>query len=129
MDDGFRVRRRQRFGHLSGDLHDAALRQGAAFQQVAQSLAIDQLADNVDQPILGADIVDRNNIRMIQRAGGPRLLFEALAAPRVTRHVRRQNLERHGAAKARVVCAIHLAHAARPQEGGDLVRPDAAAGG
>ena len=55
--DGLRVSRRQRFGHLYGDLHHAALRQGAAFQQVAQGLAFDQFADDVDQPILAADIV------------------------------------------------------------------------
>ncbi len=123
------VRCRQRIGHLSGDLHHAALRQSAAFQQVAQSLAFDQFADNVDQPILAADIVNRNNIRMIQRAGGAGLLFEALAAPRVVRHVRGEHLKSHSAAKACVECAIHLAHAARPQEGSDLVRPDPAARG
>ena len=69
------------------------------------------------------------NIRMIQRAGGARFVFEALAASRVARDVGRQHLESDGAAKARVVCAVHLAHAARPEEGGDLVRPDPATRG
>ena len=66
---------------------------------------------------------------MVQRAGGARLVLEALAASRVAGDVGRQHLESDGAAEARVACAIHLAHAARPEEGGDFVRPEPAARG
>jgi hypothetical protein len=45
--------------------------------------------------VLLADIVNRNNVRMIQRRHRPSFLLETLPSLVVARHLRRQNLQRH----------------------------------
>jgi hypothetical protein len=108
--------------HSSGVRH-------AAFQLVAQGLAFDQLADDVDEAILAADVVYGNDVGMIERAGRARLLLESLAAAGVAGDIRWKHLEGDGAGQAVVAGAIDFAHAARAQKGNDLVRADPGAGG
>ena len=129
MHDARRVGGRQCVRHLSCNFKGTALRQRAAFQMVAQGLAIDQLADDVDQPILAAGVVHGEDVGMVQRACRPRLLFETLAASGVVRHVRSEHLDRYGAAQACVARAVNVAHAARAQQGNDFVGTDPAARG
>ena len=59
---------------------------------------------------------------MVQRAGGPRLLFEALPARRVGSDIRGQYLERDLAAQSRIPRPVYLAHAARAQRRNDFIR-------
>ena len=53
---------------------------------------------------------------MIERAGRPRLLFEALPPARIGRHLGGKNFQRYGAIETRIARAVDLAHAAGPQQ-------------
>ncbi len=69
MHDAGRVRRREGRGDLPGEIEQPAQRQGPALENLAQRFALDQFRDNESEAILFADIVNRDDIRMIERAG------------------------------------------------------------
>ena len=92
MHDPGRMRRCQCVRHLPSQFDHAALRQRATLDPLAQGFAFDELDDDVDEPILRARIVHREDVRVIQRAGGSGLLFEALAPSRISSDLRRQDL-------------------------------------
>ena len=75
-------------------------------------------------PLL-ADVVQSDDIGMIERRGGPRLLLEARAPGGIVREFDGQHLERDLATQAGVARAIHFAHPARPERGDDLVWAEA----
>ena len=68
-----------------------------------------------------ADVVNRENIRVIERGGRARLLLEAAQPLRVGQEFRRQQLDRDVTLEPRVVRAIHLAHSSGPDEGLDAI--------
>ena len=45
---------------------------------LAQRLAFEQLGDQIRRPIVGTDVVQREDVGMVQRRGRARFLFEAL---------------------------------------------------
>ena len=59
-----------------------------------------------------ADVVERADVRMIERRDRARLALEALAQLRVGRERRRQDLDRDRAVEPRVAGAVDFAHAA-----------------
>ena len=71
-----------------------------------------------------ADVVDRDDVRVVQRPGRLRLLLEAPQAVRVLRVRGGQDLDRDVALQPRVAGAIDLAHPARADRAEDLVRPE-----
>ena len=64
---------------------------------------------------------------MVERGQQLGFALEARQALRVLGERRRQRFDRHLAAEARVVRAVHLAHAARSERCDDLVGADAGA--
>ena len=61
---------------------------------------------------MGAHVVNRKDVRMIQRAGGLRLLFKPPQAIGVLRKSRRQYFDRDIAIQLLVTRAIDFTHAA-----------------
>ena len=92
MDDALVVRR----GQAARDLHanSTALRtgSGAAVQPLAQRLALEQLRDDVRRAVVRADVVDREDVRMVQRRGRARFLLEAAQPIGVRRETLRAGL-------------------------------------
>ena len=78
MDDALLVRGGQAVRDLHGVVERLAHRQGAAAQALAQRLAFEQLRDDVGRAVVHADVVHREDVRVIQRRGGSRFLLEAL---------------------------------------------------
>ena len=76
MDDAAVVGGREALGDLQGVVDRLASRQRAAVDLVAQRLAFEQLRDDVGRAVLRADVVDGEDVRMVERARGPRLLVE-----------------------------------------------------
>ena len=76
-----------------------------------------------------SDVEYCQNIRVIQRSRGERLLLEASQPVRVQRKRLRQNLNRHIPFQTRVAGAVHLAHSSRAEQANDLVRSQLGAGG
>ncbi len=62
-----------------------------------------------------ADVVQRADVRVVQRGDGLRFTLEPGQVGRVGREGRRQHLERDDAIETGVAGAIHLAHAPAPR--------------
>ena len=82
------------------------------------------LHDQVVQIFLLADVEQRADVRMRQRGNGPRLAFEPSTGIGTPNELRRQHLDGNGLIEAGITCAIHLAHAARPERAGHDVRAE-----
>ena len=81
MDDAGGVRLGEALGGLDGDVEELLRRQRLARgDELAQRLALDELHGDVDRAVGLADVVDREDVRVVQRRGRARLLLEALAA-------------------------------------------------
>ena len=85
----------------------------------AQALALDVLHDKV----VGADVVERTDMRMVHRRDGPSLTFKTLTETAVTRLDGDQPIE------ARVSRLPNLTHAASAKGGQNLIRAEAGASG
>ena len=73
---------------------------------------------------MGANVVDRENIGMIERARGARFLLESPQPVGIAGEIGGQNLDGNFAAQSRIFRAVHFTHAARAQRRDDLVGPE-----
>jgi hypothetical protein len=69
-----------------------------------------------------ADVVQRADVRVIERGDRACLALEALAQLGRGREMGRKHLDRHVAPEARIAGAVDLAHAAGAERAEDLVR-------
>ena len=123
VDDSLLVRRGHSARHLRRDLERFAHRNRALLHALAQRLAFEQLHHQERAAVVRADVVNRQNVRVIERADRARFLLESPQMVGVGRKRRRQNFYGHVALQARVARAIHFAHPARANRRNDLVRP------
>jgi hypothetical protein len=84
---------------------------------VGQRRTFDQLHDE----IVGADVVQRADVRVVERRDRPRLALEAVA------EMLGGHLDRHVASETRVARAVHLTHSAGANRADDLVRTESGA--
>ena len=70
------------------------------------------------------NVVDRANVRMIERRSGLRLAAESFERCFVLYYLARQEFQRHLPAQLRVFCAIHHAHSATADFFDDAVMRD-----
>ena len=75
-----------------------------------------------------ANLVNRDDVRMIERRGGARFALESRASIGIGGERLRQNLDRDVASELRVSRAIHVAHSTGADERSDLVGSKALAG-
>ena len=94
---------------------------GPLLSSLAQRLAFEQLRHDVGHAVVHADVVDREDVRVIQRRSGARFLLEALKPAGIGRGVRGKNLDRDVAPEPRVAGAIDLAHPAGAEQRKDFV--------
>ena len=128
MHDTRRVRRRQRVGHLDRVVERLVQPQSFAGDQLVQRLAGHKLHGNEIggvpfRPGL-ADIVDGDDVRMVERGGGPGFQDEAPLALGIAHLCGRQKLERHEAVQARVAGFPDDTHSAAAQLLDDAVMRD-----
>jgi hypothetical protein len=99
---------------------------------LAQARAADQLHRQVVHvPAIdgrAADVVDRDDGRMIECRGRACLALESHQRLGILCHRRRQHFDRHFARKARVSRSVDLAHSAAAEWGENFVRPEECAG-
>src|SRR5581483_695466 len=132
MDDALLVRGGETGGDLLAVLHrladrDARRARGVA-ELFAQSLAVEELHDEIGGAIVRSELVDGDEVRVVERARGARLLFEAAQAIGVARDVGGEHFDRDVAADAGVARTEDFPHASRADAGGDLIRADATPG-
>jgi len=113
MDDAFGMGGVERVRHLNGVTQRFLKRQRAL-----ELLALYQFHDEV----IGAYIVERTNVGMVQCGNGVRFPFEALG------EMFRGNLYGDGPIQPRISRLVHLAHAARSDRRKNLVGSQAKSG-
>src|SRR5574341_298557 len=118
--------------NLLRDDEGLADRKRAAPDSLTQRLAFDQLEDDPADGLtaLGYTLFEAVNgadVGVIQRRKYTRFALEARLAVGVGAEAVRQDFDGHVAAEARVVRPIDLAHPARADGGGDLVRAEPSA--
>ena len=109
-------------GYLNRDRERPIERQRASCEPLGQRLALEILHDQEVNPVLAADVMERADVRMIQRGDGARLTLEALASLGIVGDLRRQDLDRHVPTEPGVAGAVDLAHPARAEPRVDLIR-------
>ena len=76
MDDPFLVRRAKSTGDLQRIVDRFALRKQPCRPDVHAALAFQQFRNDVRRAVMRADVIDDEDVRMIERAGGLRFLLE-----------------------------------------------------
>ncbi len=121
VDDSRAMRCLQRIGNLDGQLEQRVQRQRSRADPLLQRRPLEILHHDERPPVLLADVVDRADIRVIQRGGRPRFAREPGQRCWILRELRRDELERHRAVQPRVFGLVDDAHAAAGQPGDDVV--------
>ena len=101
--------------------------QWTAADQVLQGRAIHELHGDEGAAFLLADVVDRADVGMIERRGGPSFAAKTLQGLRITGHVIGKKLEGDETAQARVLGLVHHAHPAAAKLFQDAVVRDSLA--
>ena len=91
---------------------------------VAQRVPFDELRRDVELSVELLQRVDRADARMRQHRGGARFAAQAIAMQRLARQLRRERLQRDGAAEPAVRGEVHAAHPAAPDLANDGVRAE-----
>ena len=82
VHDPLLVRRREALRDLQRVADRPARREGPAGEPLAQRLAFEQLRDDVGRAVVRADVVDRQDVRVVQRRRRLRLLLESARGAR-----------------------------------------------
>ena len=110
---------------LNGDVERLVHRElGRAAQAIFERFSLEELEDQVVELAVAADVVDRADVRIVQRGDDARLLLEAPARFGVGGQRAGQDLDGDRAIEPGVAGAIDLTHAAGADRRGDLVRPE-----
>ena len=124
MDDPPRVSRLQGRGDLAADLEGFPDPGALAFQELAKGLSRDELHDEEPDPVLLLELVERGDVRVVQRREEPGLALEARQPARVARDGVRQDLDGDPPPEASVARMEDFAHPAGSERSQDLVRPE-----
>ncbi len=135
MDDSFGVRGIERVGNFDSELEHLVERECAALDPMLQRLTVQIFHHDERMPADRfarlkrdlANLVDRADIRMVQRGCSASLAAEALKSGRVANHAIREKFERHEAAEFGVLGLVHDAHPAAAQLLDDAVVRDGSA--
>jgi DNA invertase Pin-like site-specific DNA recombinase len=118
VDDSLRMRGRQRIRDLGAVTQDKLCRQTSTLQTIGQRFAFDQFHHQVIRP----GVVQRADVRMIQRRDCARLAVEA------STEFLMRDLDGDGPAEAGVAGLVDRAHAAFANLAENLVRAEPATG-
>ena len=128
MKDAGLVRGRKAVGHACQQIRDLPPCRTRRRHPGVESPGIHNLGDEVRMSIRLASLVDGHDVRIIQRRGGERLPFEAMARHRVG-DLTREDFDGDRALQARVPSLVHLSHAARAEHRDNFVRANSRARG
>src|SRR5262249_52851369 len=83
MDDAFGMRGGQSLGDLPRVIDSLSRSDCALLYQLAQLFAFEQLSHDVGRAFMRADVVNREDVRVVKRRGGAGFLLEAAQAIRI----------------------------------------------
>ncbi len=124
VENPFGMRRIQGIGHLDTDIQQVGQRQPIVAQPLVQGFAVQELHGEVTPAILFVEAVNRADVWMIQRRGGPGLTPEPLERIFAGRRVRGEHLQGHLPSQGEVLGPVHHTHAAGAQLVQDAIVTD-----
>ena len=110
MDDAPGVRRLERVGELESPF-DQLIRRHLLADARVERPALEQLHHEIRTALVLADVIDRADVRMVDRRDGARLTVEPFERDRVAGDGRRKDFDRDVAIEPGVAGAIDFAHA------------------
>jgi hypothetical protein len=113
MHDAGAMRGGQCARDLNGDVNGLSQSERGVLQPLTHRLAFDELRRDEASALIGAYLVDGDDVRMIQSRSGASFLLETAQPGFVTVERFGQELERDAAAQTCVLSQIHIAHPAR----------------
>ena len=128
MNDSAFVRCGEPVRDLEGQVDHLANRDRAAIHSPAKRLAFEHLGHDERHARIGADVVHRKNIGMVQRRGSAGFLLESMETIDVSGKRGGQHLDGDVAPEPRIVGAVDLSHSAAAQRRKDFVRAEPSAG-
>ena len=128
MDDAVLVRMGKRASKLCTELAHHVDWQASWRDDLGQRWSIDELHDEHGPVFVFDDVVQRANVRMIERRNSARLLTESPQRFGILHQLGREEFQRDVAAEATVTGAVHVTHTARTNRGQNLVGAEAGAG-
>ena len=124
MQDAFGVRGVERVGDLRGDVEQVPQIERPPDSCAIERLALEQLHREVELPVVLVEVVDRADVRVIERRRGARLAAEALDRLLGRGVAGGRTLSATWRPSFSVLGAIDDAHAARAELVEDLVVPE-----
>jgi hypothetical protein len=114
MNDAKPMRRVERIDNRDGQFEHRFHRQRCAIDTPAQRLALQHFHHEKRMAVVLADVVQRADVRVIQRRRRACLALESLQSDRIARERVGQKLHRHLPSETRVLGAVDDAHSALP---------------
>src|SRR5207249_2942831 len=93
-------------------------------QPLLERFAVETLHDDERRAVVFADVIQRADVRVIERRNRLGFALEALAEPRVVDALFRKDLDGNRAVQSRVARAIDLAHPAGSERRDDFIRAE-----
>jgi hypothetical protein len=121
--------RGQPLAHLLRVVERGSHGERSALEPRRERFPLQQLEDDIGLAALDSDVEDREDVRVVERARGPGLVFEAAPPVGVRLRVGPDDLDRDVAPEPRVTRAVDLAHASRAEGSDDPVRTERRIGG
>jgi hypothetical protein len=121
------MRLRQRRHYLNADVNRRRGVERSASDDVAERPAVHELIGDEVRARRVTDVVNRDDVRMIQRRRRPGFADEPGQAVLIVGRCGRQHFQRDLAAETDVLSEIHLAHPALAEGTDDLVVPESCA--
>ena len=122
------MRRAECVGNLNRNVEGVVERQRAFLQPVGQRLAFEIFHDEKRRALLFADVVEGADVWMCELRDRAGFTIEAFAKLPIGSERFRNDFDRDRAIEPGVSRFVDLTHAAGPEDGDDLVRPEADAG-
>src|SRR5580698_10936809 len=110
MHDALLMGRGEGIHNLKSDAEDLGHRHRALAKLLPQRLAVNPLHDDERQTVHRTDVVNRDDVRMIQRRSGAGLLYESRLRAR-EHQFSANSLDRDLAGEPRIPGAVDLPHA------------------
>ncbi len=112
VDDPLGVRGVERIRDLGTQIENRRFRQRAGREERLERLPLEQLHRQEALFFVLAEIVDRADVRVVQRGSGAGLTLESFDRGRIVRQFRGEELQRDMSSEAQILGSIDDAHAA-----------------
>ncbi len=116
VDDAAPVRRLEGVGDLPRQRHDTRGGHRAVLDEVTHGHALEALHDDEGLPLVLAEFVNGADVRVLKRGGEAGLSAESAQPLTRGRRLGMEDLDRDLAPEPGVLGAMHLAHAADPEQ-------------